>query len=365
MTVVGDVLAVLEQIAPSRLALSFDKIGQQVGSADAPVIKAVVSLDRSLGAVRYARSIGADLLLAHHPLLFSPLASVNPHDHVGRTVIELIEGGISFVAAHTNWDCARGGVNDALLAALGITDGVPFGMANPSTARRVVVFAPFESAGAVIDAASAAGAGQIGLYSRCAFFSPGTGTFLGGEGSSPVVGKAGQIEEVEEVRIEMVCPADRQSAVERAIRASHPYEEPALDFLATAGGFEHPAGRTGELSRAMSFGDFAALVDSKLDTRSWAWGSGEVRRVAVVGGAADGDWAAARAAGADVFVTGEVRQHIALEAGEMGMGIIAAGHYATEQPGVVALAEAMSQRLPSVGWFVFRPEPGQSGRPMA
>ena len=111
---VNDVLLALEEIAPSHLAFDFDKIGLQVGSRSAQVSKAVVSLDRSLGAIREAKHLGAELLVAHHPLIFSPIERVVESDEVGQSVSELISSGISFVAAHTNWDCAVGGVNDVL-----------------------------------------------------------------------------------------------------------------------------------------------------------------------------------------------------------------------------------------------------------
>ena len=256
---VREILAVLEGVAPARYAFSFDKIGLQVGDPEAEVGRAVVSLDRSRAAVAYARSEGAGLLLAHHPLLFSPLASVVADDHVGRTVLDLAAAGIAFVAAHTNWDCARGGVNDALAARLLLEDVAEFG------------------------------------------------------------------------------------------------EAP-----------EQAAGRTGALREATTLAAFAATVGEELATATWAWGepSRKIERVAVVGGAADGEWRAAQRAGADVLVTGEVKQHVALEAAESGFALVAAGHYATEQPGVEALRDRMAEACPAVDWRVFAPAPGVAGRPL-
>lgn len=255
-----EILDALERLAPARYAFSFDRIGLQVGDPNAEIARAVVSLDRSRAAVAYARAQGATLLLAHHPLLFSPLKDVLAADHVGATVLDLASTGIAFVAAHTNWDSARGGVNDALAARLDL--------------RNVEEF---------------------------------------GESSNG----------------------------------------------------EQPIGRYGTVE-GTTLADFARSVERALDTKAWAWGeeTRPIRTVAVVGGAADGEWRAAQGVGADVLVTGEVKQHVALEAAESGFALVAAGHYATEQPGVVTLRDRMAERCPGVEWTTFVPERGQAGRPL-
>ena len=255
-----EILDALERHAPARYAFGFDRIGLQVGDPDAEITRAVLTLDRSRAAIAHARSLGAGLLLAHHPLLFAPLEEVVATDHVGRSVLDLASAGIAFVAAHTNWDAARGGVNDALAQRLGLS-----------------------------------GVGEFG-------------------GSSDG---------------------------------------------------EQPVGRVGTVE-STTLAAFARSVEESLDTKAWVWGgaSRSIRTVAVVGGAADGEWRAAREAGADVLVTGEVKQHVALEAAESGFALVAAGHYATEQPGVVALRDRMAQSLPDVEWTVFAPEKGEAGRPL-
>lgn len=365
MATVAAILKSLEQIAPSRYAFAFDKVGLQVGDPASTVSRAVVSLDRSLGAVAFAVGSGAELVLAHHPLLFEPLSSVTSLTHVGRTVRELVKHDISFIAAHTNWDSARGGVNDALALLLGIGEVVDFGGAADVAQFKMTVFVPKGDLDRVIDAASLAGAGEIGLYSRCAFFAAGTGTYLGGEGSNPTIGMAGKVERTEELRLEMVLPAGRWTSVESAVRQAHSYEEPAIDFYPLTPCAEQPAGRVGSIA-PVSLSQFKGHVQDKLRSEVWAWGDPDrqISRVAVVGGAADGEWRAAQAAGADLFVTGEVRQHIALEAVESGLAIMAAGHYATEQPGVVALRDRLAVDVPDVEWILYEPAPGQSGRPL-
>lgn len=367
MAYVSQVLEALERIAPARFALSYDRVGLQVGDPAAEVSRGVVSLDRSLGAVRFAAERGAQLLVSHHPLLFQPIGSVTPETHEGRTVLELVRHGIAFVAAHTNWDAASGGINDELASILRLRGATSFGLAAEPERQKLVVFAPRANVEELIDALAAEGAGEIGCYDRCAFTSKGVGTFRGGRDSHPAAGQAGRIERVDETRLETVVLRDRATSVIRRLREVHPYEEPAYDLIPLAPNAEAPIGRVGRLETPMALGDFVGLVDDRLETKSLAWGDPKavIERVAVVGGAADSEWRAAQRAGAQALVTGEVKQHVALEAVESGFSIIAAGHYATEQPGCGALARRLREEASEVEWSVFAPDSGNFGRPLA
>jgi len=355
----------LERIAPKRFAFPTDRVGLQVGDPEAEVRRAVVAMDRSLGAVGFAAGSNAQMLVTHHPLIYEPLSAVLQTSHVGRTILELARHGIAFAAAHTNWDSARGGINDALACMFGLSDVRDFGTAAGVRRLKVAVFSPGDYADRLIDALGEAGAGVIGDYTRCAFSSGGEGTFLGGPGSKPAVGQAGRVEKADEIRIEMVLPEERMQAVAEAIRLVHPYEEPAFDFFQLAPRAEQPAGRIGDLPESTKLSSFVEAVDAKLETASWAWGDPErpIRRLAIVGGAADGEWRAAQEAGADALLTGEVKQHVGLEAVEEGFAVVAAGHYATENPGSVALRDRLEAELPEVEWLFYAPEPGLAGRP--
>ena len=365
MATVHQVLEALEDIAPPRFAFDFDKVGLQVGDAQQQVAKAVVSLDRSLAAADYAASQGAQLLVAHHPLIFRPIESVSTRGHVGKTILKLAQSNISFIAAHTNWDSAVGGVNDALCEIFKLTNVRPFGTAAEVDQLKLVFFCPAENADDVIDACSNAGAGQIGLYQRCAFTHSGTGTFVGTEKANPMIGEKGRIEHVPEVRVEMVVRADHQRAVTRALIRTHPYEQPAYDLFELRPLKEQSAGRIGNITRWIKFSEFAQVLEKTLGTKCLCWGdpSREIRNIAFVGGAADDEWRTAQREEADVLVTGEVKQHNALEASESGFALVAAGHYATEQPGVVALCERLKKAVPEIEWSVFSPKPGEAGRP--
>ncbi len=365
MPTVRTILDALERLAPVETAFEWDRIGLQLGEEEAEVRTAAVALDPSVGLIDFAATHRAELILCHHPVIWDPLTSVTPNDRAGRLASEMIRRGMAFIGVHTNWDAAPGGINGRLSELLCLQDALPFGSGSPIAYSKMVVFAPAEAVEPLIEALARAGAGLIGLYERSAFWTPGTGTFLGGVGSHPAVGQSGSVQQVSEVRLEMRVPTSRVEAAVHAIRENHPYEEPAYDLYPLRPQIERPMGRIGQLKAPASLETFAAYVDAQLATRSWAFGDPQrrIQRVAVCGGAADDEWRAALAAGADAFVTGEVKHHHAVEAAESGLAILAAGHYATEHPGCEALAEAMAHAVPEVDWKVFVPESGYAGRP--
>ncbi|HSI72443.1 MAG TPA: Nif3-like dinuclear metal center hexameric protein, partial [Fimbriimonas sp.] len=307
MPTVRQILAALEEIAPKRYAFSFDKVGLQVGDPDQKVERAVVTLDRSLGAVEFAKQLGAQFLLAHHPLIFRPIESVDSRSHVGRTILQLVQNNISFAAAHTNWDSARGGINDTLAEMLGLAEVKDFGFAAEVQGYKLVTTCLPEHSEMLIDALSEAGAGIVGAYSRCASLTSGHGTFTPGGGSDPLIGQQHKPETVYETRIEMAVAASVVGPVLKALRRAHPYEEPTQDLYTLKAEREQPAGRIGTLNATLQ--ELAKLVEERLDTVTWAWGdpAKRIKKVAVVGGAADDEWIEAQRAGADVLITGEVK----------------------------------------------------------
>jgi dinuclear metal center YbgI/SA1388 family protein len=329
MVRVSDVLNALEVIAPQRYTFEFDKVGLQVGDPHAEVRRGVLALDRSLGAVEHCKSVGAELLLTHHPLIFQPIQTVVSQSDPGRTVLELARNNINFIAAHTNWDSAVGGINDALCTLLDLQSVRPFGFANAVRRTRVEI---------------ACEGGQEEALS----------SFLSEFGATDLALREGTI--VATIREELT------TKVERAFAKSS-WPRPVL--YAIADDREQPAGRIGSLRTPLPIKEFVANLDSVLKTKSLVWSKPNltVKKVAVVGGAADGEWIAAQRAGADVFVTGEVKQHVALAACEGGLAITSSGHYATEQPGVFALADRLRIALPEVSWEVYEPELGTFGRP--
>lgn len=367
MPTVQSVLDALETIAPARTAFSFDKVGLQIGEPGDPVSVGIVSLDASEGLIEFARESGAQIVVCHHPLFWDSLTKINSSSRAGRLAVSLIQNRIAIIGAHTNWDCAPGGINDTLAAKLGLEEVEACGEAAEVAYLKLTTFVPANAADAVVESLARAGAGIIGQYERCAFLSHGTGTFRGRPGTHPSVGEAGRVEQVNEIRLEMRLLATLAGPIIAALRQAHPYEEPAYDLYSLKASPDQPISRVGVLPRPMSLREFSAKVDRDLDTRCWVFGDPErkVSKVTVCGGAADGEWATAKQNGSDVFLTGEVRHHIAIEASEAGIGILAAGHYATEHPGAVALADALGSRIAGTRWLAHEPKSGATGRPSA
>lgn len=363
MHTVRDVLDTLEHLAPARYAYSFDHIGLQVGDASAGVERIVVSLDPSLAAVRFAIEQRAQMLVSHHPVIWDPLKSLTVGDRRADVVRLLIKHDIAFAAAHTNWDCAPGGINNVLAEKIGLQNVRPVGSSSDKEQFKFVVFGPTEAQEGLIDAMSTAGAGSICSYERCAFVSEGTGSFIGGRTTNPTIGEPGKIEHVAEARIEMVCAAEALDKVVAAMKRAHPYEEPAYDIVPVKQGGGFPICRIGILTAPITPEDFCSHLDESLETKTLLCKASdkEIKSVVVCGGAAADEWRTALEHGADAFVTGEVPHHLMVEASESGVTIAAAGHYATENPGTMRLADRLAEKLEVVK---FQPGPGTVGRPI-
>ena len=349
----ADVLAVLDELYDPRWAEEWDAVGLVVGNPEDPVRRVLFAVDPVTAVIDEAAEWGADLLVTHHPLLLRAVHSVATTSAKGRAVTALLRGGIALHVAHTNADVANPGVSDALAAALGLTDLRPLRAAAPGPELdKVVTFVPHPDAERVVDALAAAGAGRLGDYERCAWTTRGIGTFVPLPGAEPAVGEVGTASRVEETRIEMVLHRDRRTAVISALKAAHPYEEPAYDVLELAPvDTGRGLGRVGRLSEPETLDAFAARVTRSLPAttapvRVAGDGRRSVRTVAVCGGAGDDLFADVRAAGVDAFVTADLRHHPASEALEHGLpALVDCSHWATEWPWLVDAEQRLRDGL--------------------
>ena len=339
MTVrLADVIEVLDDAYPPRLAQSWDSVGLVCGDPDDALDSVTVAVDATPVVVGEVPEGG--LLLAHHPLLLRGVDTVAASTPKGALVHRLIRTGRSLFTAHTNADSAAPGVSDALAEALGLTvTAVLEPLAAAGDLDKWVVYVPRENAEAVQEAVFEAGAGQIGDYSHCSWSVAGIGQFLPHEGASPAVGSVGSVEQVAEDRFEVVAPARARSAVLAAMRAAHPYEEPAFDIFALVPPpSDAGLGRIGTLAEPEPLRSFVSRVATALPQTSWgvrAAGDPDrlVSRVAVCGGA--GDSLLAAAAGADVhaYVTADLRHHPADEHRRASnVALIDVAHWASEFP---------------------------------
>lgn len=344
MPSVHDLTAALESWAPPGQKLDYDHIGLQVGDPGRSVSTVLVALDLTHAVIDEAKEIGAELIVTHHPLLFKPLQRLTTADPIGAMALRLAQDGIAYYAIHTNLDAAVGGVSIALAERLGV---IRPRFLQPTTGAlvKLITYAPVADAVRVRTAMANAGAGRIGDYEACAFTVRGLGHYRPGATTNPYIGEAGGGEEaVEEVRIEAEVMRWDLSGVVKAMTTAHPYEEVAYDVLP----LEQPASRAGfgaigTLDTPMPVSALLERVTSRLDAASLRF-AGDPNRmittVAVCGGSGSSLIGAARAQGADAYVTADITYHRFFEAfeadGQPRMAIIDAGHYETE-----ALTEAL------------------------
>jgi len=314
-----DVVALLDVRYPRATAESWDAVGLVAGDPAQQVRRVMFAVDPTAVVVDEAIAWGADLLVTHHPLLLRAVHSVAADTFKGALLHRLIRAGVGLHVAHTNADAAAGGVAEALAAAVGLVDLVPLEAAVAEALDKHVVYVPVAEAEALIDALAAAGAGQVGEYSRAAWTMTGTGTFTPSAAAHPAIGTAGVAERVPEARVEMVAPRRLRGAVVAAMRAAHPYEEPAFDVLELAARRGATGiGRVGRLTEPMTLHAFgervaAALQPTAQGVRVAGDLAAKVSLVAVVGGSGDSLFDAVRASGADVYLTADLRHHPASE----------------------------------------------------
>jgi dinuclear metal center YbgI/SA1388 family protein len=336
----------IESWAPPAIAWERDNVGLLVGSPDAKVGKILVCLDATQAVVREAVSARAGLIVSHHPLIFKPLSRVDPCTRTGGIVGSLLRAGIGLYAAHTNYDFTAGGVSHTLAGRLGLREVSPLAPLE-DTRVKIAVFVPSTHAGGVMQAMASAGAGTIGKYESCSFTTEGTGSFLPGPGSNPVHGSRGKFERVSETRLEMECPSWLAGPVVRAMKAAHPYDEVAFDVYPLKNADRDAGmGAIGDLPRGMELRAFLRSVKTRLGSRALRFSGPRrrrIRKVAVCGGSGSDLLGDAVRAGADAFVTADVRYH-AFQEFEDRIVLVDAGHYETEHPAVGVMARYLRTR---------------------
>ncbi|MFK3937649.1 Nif3-like dinuclear metal center hexameric protein [Alkalihalobacillus sp. NPDC078783] len=325
-----EVIRIFEEWSPPSLAVEGDRIGLMVGNLDNRVNRILTALDVTEAVLDEAIKQKANFILAHHPLLFRPLNTIDLQTTHGRIIHKALTHGITIYAAHTNLDIARGGVNDLLADALSLTNQAVLAETYTEELKKLVVYVPRTHARSLREALGDAGAGHIGAYSHCSYSSDGTGSFKPLEGSNPYIGNSDVQEIVEETKIETIVRATQLTNVVDAMKQAHPYEEVAYDvYTLKQKGESYGLGRIGELSQQMSLRELAELVKKAFDVPTLRLiGNPDkiVSRVAVLGGDGNKYIQTAMKKGADVFITGDIYYHSAVDAIEDGFSLLDPGH---------------------------------------
>jgi len=338
----------MEAWAPSSLACDWDKVGLQIGDPARPVKRILTCLTVTADVVARAEKWGAQMIVAHHPILFSALKTLRTDDPHTQLCLRLAARNIACFAAHTNLDVAPGGVNTLLAETLGLADVKPLFPCPQAGQVKLVTFVPASHLAAVRKALCEAGAGEIGDYAECTFSTPGTGTFRPGAAANPFSGKVGALNEEPELRLETIVMRARVRAAVRALREAHPYEEPAYDLVTLEN--RDPRfglGARGVLEKALPLRDFAGHVRAALKlahVRIVGVPGRKVKSIAVCGGAGGGEIPNVPR-DIDVYVTGDLKYHEADSARTRGLALIDAGHVGTERGIAAHIARYLRKRL--------------------
>lgn len=333
MVTAKQIIESMERWAPPHYAESWDNVGLMVGSKQREVSKIITSLDITPEVVDYAISEQAQMIISHHPFIFKGIKSLNLDSPQGHVIEKLIKNDIVVYSAHTNLDIAEGGLNDMLASRLGLVNVKGFVPTGADTLYKITTFVPVDAADAVRDAMAKAGAGRIGNYEACSFSFTGEGRFRGNDESHPVVGEAGSLTVLPEVAINVIVDSNHKQAVIEAMKAAHPYEEVAYEVFAMhEPNMGRTLGRVGELPESMDFESFREHIQESLPHANVRFGGIKKETVKIValcsGGGAE---FIKNAIKADAYVTGDLKYHDAQLAKELGVLVVDAGHFGTEE----------------------------------
>lgn len=361
---VAGLTSAMEEIAPTWAAAEWDNVGLLVGSREWPARKVMLAIDFTPDVLAEAVTGRFDAVVAYHPVIFKPSARMTlDRRTTSGLAAEALSQRIAIYSPHTALDCAPGGTNDTLAALCGLKDVRPFeGAARPARELKLVTFVPAAQVERVAEAMFAAGAGVIGDYEKCSYRLEGFGTFFGTDSTNPAVGRKGRLEQVEEIRLEVVVPKLRLEGVVAALRKAHPYEEPAFDLypLESAPDAQIGQGRVGRFAKSTNLRTLAATLKRKCRAANVVVIGSPTARVtdALICAGSAGTLPLeipGRPCGkGDVVITGEIRHHDALAYARCGAAAIALGHWASERPVLMPLALRLRERMPGAAIVISR-----------
>jgi dinuclear metal center YbgI/SA1388 family protein len=351
---IQDILSFLDQLAPPAYQESYDNATLICGDRNWPLTGVLCTLDCTEAVVEEAIGLGANLIIAHHPIVFKGLKSLTGKTYVERTLIKAIQANVAIFAIHTNLDHVANGVNKR------ISDRLQLGKTRVLQPKKqllsnLVFFVPTAAKNQVLEAVFQAGAGRIGKYSDCAFSSAGLGQFTPSEKANPTLGQPGRPHEEAELRVEVILPSYLSTKVLSALKAAHPYEEVAyyLSNLENENQ-EVGAGMIGELYQPMTEEEFFIHLKASMNLsviKTSPLTNKPILRVAVCGGAGIFLLNDAKRAEADVFITSDVKYHEFFDA-EGALILCDIGHYESEIFTKDLLADELSQNFPNIALYL-------------
>ena len=325
----------IEEKYPLNLAYDWDNVGLLVGDSNQDINKIMVVLEANEKVIDEAIEKNVDLIITHHPFIFSKLNKLVTTDFKGNLIHKLIRNNISIYSMHTNFDIAFDGLNDYFVEILNLQNTKILDITNKESLYKLAVYVPKTHVDAVRIAIGNAGAGHLGNYKECSFSIEGEGRFKPCEGANPYIGKEGGLESVHEIKIETIVTQRVLGGVISAMLKAHPYEEVAYDLYKLENkGPSVGLGRYGKLNESITLKELCLDLKSKLNMehiRVVGDLDDKINKVAIVTGSGADMVKKAYKAGCDVLITGDMKYHDAQDSIDMGMKVIDCGHFDTEK----------------------------------
>ncbi|MCB0382263.1 MAG: Nif3-like dinuclear metal center hexameric protein, partial [Psychroserpens sp.] len=331
--IINDVINHLEDLAPLNYAEDFDNVGLLVGNKQTKVTGILVTLDTLEAVVDEAIEKKCNLIVSFHPIIFKGLKKITGTSYVERTVLKAIKNDIAIYAIHTALDNALKGVNDIICNTLGLTNKKIL-IPQKGTIKKLTTYVPTQNAEALRSELFKAGAGNIGNYDNCSFNTEGKGTYRGNEFSNPKIGTKGKLHEEPETQISVTFSKHVESRLLHTLFEHHPYEEVAFE-VTTLDNYNQNIGigMVGELKSSQKTETFLEFVKEKMNASCIRHSNlikNEISKIAVLGGSGSFAISAAKAVGADILITSDLKYHDFFSA-ENDIILADIGHYESEQ----------------------------------
>jgi len=346
---VKEVTNILEDLAPLAYAEDFDNVGLLVGDYDTKVSGILVTLDTLENVIDEAISKKCNLIVSFHPIIFGGLKKLVGSTYVERVVIKALRNNIAIYSMHTALDNAPEGVNAKICEILGIKKPSIL-IPQKGILKKLSTYVPTADTEKLKKSLFSVGAGNLGNYSNCSFSTEGVGSYKAGAGANPTKGEIGKTHHEKETRISVVFSKADQSKVLRTLLKNHPYEEVAYEIFTMDNTDPNIGmGMIGELEAPMQDIDFLQHIKQKMKAsivRHSRLLHKKVNKVAVLGGSGAFAIEAAKAAGADVYITADIKYHEFYKA-EDKMIIADIGHFETEQFTKNLLVDFLTKKIPN------------------
>ncbi|MBT8296261.1 MAG: Nif3-like dinuclear metal center hexameric protein [Gramella sp.] len=347
--IIQEVIDLIEDFAPTKYAEDFDNVGLLVGNSHDKVSGALITLDTLEATIDEAIAKKCNLVISFHPIIFSGLKKLTGKNYVERTILKAIKNDIAIYAIHTALDNQYKGVNDMICEKIGLKNRKIL-IPRKDTIKKLTTFVPFKDADKVREAMFSAGAGSIGNYDHCSFNIAGKGSFKGNEDSNPVIGKKGQIHFEEEVQIGITFSAHQESSILKKLFNAHPYEEVAYEIHSLENKTQHLGmGMIGDLEQEVEEKAFLQTLKETFDSgcvRHSKLLNKPIKKVAVLGGSGAFAINNAKTAGADIYITADLKYHDFYQAEEK-LVLADIGHYESEQFTKNLLYSFLSKKISS------------------